>query len=158
MNQAQLHAGFNRFVKSGAIGGVIGGVAASIPVLSILNSCFCLLIGVGSVIGVNMYLKEHPGEQLADGDGAAIGAIAGAIGGVLSSILGWVLGFALASVLASIYSSLPFTGISAGGYLGTGIVGLVIGIPVNAILCGGFGALYGFLSLQLFFKDRRRAK
>ncbi|MBW2454532.1 MAG: hypothetical protein JRI68_08475 [Deltaproteobacteria bacterium] len=150
--------GAQRFVKHGVIGGVIGGIAASIPVLNLLNMCFCLLYMVGAVIGVSMYLNENAQEQLSDSEGAIIGAIAGATGGAIATVLGWMLWWVLASVLAGIYSSIY--GFLPGPLLhamtlsaGRGI----LMIPVNIAIAGGFGALAGFLSLQLFFKERRRA-
>jgi len=148
---------FERFVKPAAIGGVIGGIASSIPVLNMLNMCFCLLIMVGAVAAVFMFLNEHSQEQLADTDGAIIGAMAGGIAGVIATVLNWTVGWALASVLAGIYTSLY--GLLPGPMLSVMSIGFgrgILMIPVNIAINVAFGALAGFLSLQLFFKDRRK--
>ena len=44
------------------------------------------------------------------------------------------------------------------GLMGRGVVETFIWIVPSALICAGFGAVGGFLSLQLFFKDRRRAQ
>ena len=148
-----MQQGLQRFQKHGLIGGAIGGVASAIPVLNVLNGCFCILVAAGAVMGVKMYLDEHPGEMLSDADGATIGAIAGAVAGVISGVVGMIFSLALASVFASIYAAIP----GAGGMMAGSLMGAIWRIPMAIVVMGGFGALYGFLSMQLFFKDRRRA-
>ncbi len=57
-------------MKSAAIGGAIGGVLSAIPLLNMLNCCFCLLCMAGAVIGLQLYLKESPNENLSNGGAA----------------------------------------------------------------------------------------
>lgn len=150
--QQSVEQGIKRFQKHALIGGAIAGVASAIPLLNALNLCFCALVALGSILGVNMYLKDHPGEMLSDSDGATLGGMAGVVAGGISGILNTILGLALASVLAGVYASVP----GAAGMIGGSIVGAIVRIPIAMVIMGGMGALYGFLSMQLFFKDRRK--
>jgi hypothetical protein len=133
------------------IGGVIGGVLSSIPGLNFLNCCFCLLNMAGVAIGLSMYLKANPGDKINNGEAASAGAISGAIAGVIAGVSSLIINLLLTSVMASMYRTLPpeFARI-----IGQTSVGGVVGIPFNLLLYGAFGALGGFLSMQLFFKDR----
>ena len=65
-----------------AIGGVIGGVLSSIPCVSALNCCFCLLVGIGSYLSVKLWLDADASTKLSTADAAALGAGSGAIAGV----------------------------------------------------------------------------
>jgi hypothetical protein len=55
--------GFGRFGKYIAIGGLIGGVLSSIPLLNLLNCCFCLLVVVGVAGGLSMHLSANPDDS-----------------------------------------------------------------------------------------------
>jgi hypothetical protein len=146
--------GAQRFFKYGLIGGAVGGVLSSIPFLNLLNCCFCLLNLVGSTLAVALYLKESPNERLSSSDAALCGGIAGAVAGLVAGVLGLILSLAMGTMLASFYASLPpqvasnmtISGLSA-----------IIQIPFYMIGYGGMGALGGFLSMQLLFKDRLAA-
>lgn len=147
--------GPERFLKAAAIGGAIGGVASSLPVLNLLNCCFCLLNMAGAAAAVGMYLKDNPSERITSGDAAMCGGFAGMIAGVVVGILGVVMQVVAGSALMALY-----------GHLATVLPPDVIAkmtmqagwsiayIPLYVILYGLFGALGGFLSLNLFFKDR----
>ncbi len=140
-----------RFTKTAVIGGVIGGVLSGIPLLGILNCCFCMLNIVGAAIGISMYLKQNPGENISNGDAAISGSISGAVAGLISGVLTFLTSLALGSMMAGFYRSLP----SGAGrmMLQSGARGAV-GIVVNPFLYAAFGALGGFLAMQIFFKDR----
>jgi hypothetical protein len=147
-----------RFFKSAAIGGAIGGILSSIPVLDCLNFCFCLLNVGGAVIAVQMYLKEHSQEQLDNGEAATLGGIAGAIAGLIRGVLGIIIGLALGPVLMNLYAKqLPpeLVGQMSRQY-GANIGMMIIMIPLYVILYGAFGALGGVLGMSMFFKDRAR--
>lgn len=130
---------------------------SSIPLVSALNCCFCLLCMAGAVIGIQLYLKENPQEMLSNGDAATSGAISGAITGVIAGVLGILVNliFGGAGSMAAIAKSLPpdvaknFGWALAGG---ASIIGVIFGV----IIYTGFGALGGFLGIALFFKDRAR--
>jgi hypothetical protein len=149
--------GAGRFFKTAAIGGAIGGVLSSIPLVSALNCCFCLLYMAGAVIGIQLYLKENPQEMLSNGDAATSGAISGAITGVIAGVLGILVNliFGGAGSMAALAKSLPPDVVKNFGWAlagGASIIGVIFGV----IIYTGFGALGGFLGIALFFKDRAR--
>lgn len=151
--------GMGRFFKSAVIGGVIGGVLSSIPLLNILNCCFCLLNMAGAIIGLQMYLKENPQEQLSNGDAASCGAISGATTGVVAGILGMIVSAATGggANLAALKALPPDVARNIGPMMAGGILWGLIAIPIGMIIYGAFGALGGVLGMTLFFKDRARS-
>ncbi|MFO0588896.1 MAG: hypothetical protein U0441_15205 [Polyangiaceae bacterium] len=149
--------GAGRFFKTAAIGGAIGGVLSAIPLLGALNCCFCLLVQGGSIIGVNMYLKENPQERLSSGDAATSGAMSGAIAGVIAGVLQMLISLITggAANMAQIMRQLPPDVARSVGPLMMGGAS-IIGIIISVIIFTAFGALGGFLGMTLFFKDRAR--
>ncbi|EYF07130.1 hypothetical protein [Chondromyces apiculatus] len=147
--------GVNRFLKPALIGGGVGGVVSAIPLIGgLLVCCFCLPTLGGAALAVSMHLKENPHERLNTTDAAMCGGLVGVVSGVLSAILQYIVGLifggAALAMLGGMTRSMPsFAANLAGGGLG-----LFVSIPLSAILYGGMGALGGFLSMQLFFKDR----
>src|SRR5690606_1059054 len=141
--------GMDRFFKPGLLGGLIGGVLSSIPALNMLNLCFCLLVLVGAAASVPFYLKDHPNERLSGGDAAPRGGIAGAVAALIASILRAVLSFAMGAALAGLTRSVP----GMGSLAFSGVTTFLM-IPVYALVYGGMGALGGYASMQIFFKDR----
>ena len=146
----------NRFMKPALIGGGIAGFVSSIPLLgSLLVCCFCLPTLGGAALAISMHLKENPHERLGTNDAALCGGLVGVVSGVLAAILqyifGLIFGGAAFAMLGNMTGGVPpeFARAMAGGGLG-----LILQIPLGAILYGGMGALGGFLSMQLFFKDR----
>lgn len=155
--QGPAPTGANRFFKTAAIGGAIGGVLSSIPLLNILNCCFCLLCMAGSIIGVQMYLKENPQEQLTNGDAATSGAISGVVTGLIAGILGLIINLITGGAnMAALKSLPPDVARNMGPLLAGGIVGGLIMLVVGTIFYTAFGALGGVLGMTLFFKDRAR--
>lgn len=157
-NMGPQQAGMARFFKSAAIGGAIGGILCSIPILDCLNWCFCLLNVAGAVIGVQMYLKENSQEQLSNGDAAACGAISGVVAGFVRGILGLIIGLTLGPMLFRFYQGMlpPEVLAQMSRQFGASIGMSIVMIPLYAILYGAFGALGGVLAMSLFFKDRAR--
>jgi len=136
------------------MGGLIGGALSAIPLLNLLNCCFCLLNMAGAVIGVQMYLKANPNEKISNGDAAISGVISGVVAGVISGVVGFVFSLVLGSVLAGLYRNIsPELGRAFASVGARGAVSIV----VNPFLYGGFGALGGFLGMQFFFKDRLKS-
>ena len=151
-------AGMGRFFKSAAIGGAIGGILCSIPILDCLNWCFCLLNVAGAVIGVQMYLKENSQEQLSNGDAAACGVISGVVAGFVRGILGLIIGLTLGPMIFRLYAGMlpPEVLQQMGRQFGASIGMSIVMIPLYALLYGAFGALGGVLAMSVFFKDRAR--
>jgi hypothetical protein len=128
-------------------------VLSAIPVFNILNCCFCLLNVAGAGIGISMYLKEHPGENLSSGDAAISGAISGAVAGLIAGIAGFITSLVLGSLLAGLYKSMSPDVARALASAGARGIGSIFIYP---FIYGGFGALGGFASMHLFFKERLR--
>jgi hypothetical protein len=141
-----------RFVKTAVIGGVIGGVLSAVPLVNMLNCCFCLLNMGGAAIGLSMYLKEHPNEKISNGDAAMSGALSGVVAGLIAGVLGFVMSMVVVGAMKEFYTQLPpelrKPAMALAGSAG------VARIFVTPIFYGAFGALGGFLSMQMFFKDR----
>jgi hypothetical protein len=100
-----------------------------------------------------MYLKANPQDMISNGEGAAFGAAAGAGAGLISGILGFVTRMLLGTALASLMANMPGAGrnmMASGAAMG------IMAIPVYVVLYAAFGALGGFLGMQLFFKNNLR--
>lgn len=146
-------AGFGRLQKHILLGAVFSGIASSIPLLNCLNCLFCILNMGGVALALSMHLKANPEDMLTSGEGALFGLAAGAGAGLIAGLLGLAVNMVMGSALASVLENLPEASRQAfaqGTALG------VITIPINVVLFAGFGALAGFLGLQLFFKSRIR--
>ncbi len=146
--------GFGRFFKYIAIGSVIGGVLSSIPLLNMLNCCFCSLNLAGVSIGMALYMKSDPNDMVSGGEAALFGMVSGIGCGLIAGLGSMLFNVALGGVMAGVSGSLPPE--LAERMAAQGAMGLVA-LPVNAVFYGGFGALGGFLAMQLFFKSRLRA-
>jgi hypothetical protein len=146
--------GIGRMATHALIGGAIGGVISGIPVLGALNCCFCLLNIAGVGIGLSMFLKANPQDKVSGGEAAGAGAISGAVAGFIASIMTLITNLALGPIMASFYRTLPpdlrraMVQSAASG---------IIGIPINLVMFTAFGALGGFLLMQIFWKDRLQA-
>jgi len=144
-----------------AIGGVIGGVLSSIPCLSALNCCFCLLIGVGSYLAVKLWLDADASTKLTMGDAAMLGAGSGAIAGVITAVLGALMSLITGPMQQEMMMEL-FQELDVDPQLlamvdqtGSGaMAGLCIGLIVSPLLYGLFGALWAIAGASLMHKDR----
>lgn len=152
MDETANTQGFGRFTKHIILGALFGGVLSGIPILNCLNCLFCLLNIAGIVIALSMYLKEHPQDMISGAEAAGFGAAAGAGAGLISSILGLVANMFLGTFIASLMSNIP--GADRNMMASTAVGAFMI--PVNIILFAAFGALGGFLGMQLFFKNNLR--
>jgi len=144
---------FGRFGKYILIGALISGVASGIPLINLLNCCFCLLNMAGIILALSLYLKSAPGDMVSMGEAAGFGAAAGAGAGVLAGLIGFLTSRLVASALASVLTNAPAQLKSQ--LAASSALGLLV-IPVNAVLYAAFGALGGVLGMALFFKDRKR--
>jgi hypothetical protein len=146
-------SGIGRLGKYAAVGGVIGGVLSSIPVLNVLNCCFCLLVVAGVATGISLHLSANPEDSLNAGESAAFGGISGAISGLVAGLLGTLLSMLMSGFLLGMSKDLPpelGKQIAMQGGMG------LLAIPVYAVIFGVFGALGGFLTMQVAFKHRLR--
>jgi hypothetical protein len=150
-------AGLGRFKKHILLGAVFGGVLSSIPLLSCLNLFFCLLNIAGIALALSMYFRANPSDRVTNGEAALFGTFAGAGAGLIAGLLGLLLSILLAGAMAGITAALAdkLPPQFAQQMAMSGTMSVIM-IPVQIVLFAGFGALGGFLSLTLFFKDKRR--
>lgn len=149
----QINQGFGRFTKHIILGSIFGGVLSSIPLLNILNCCFCLLNIAGIVFALSMYLNANPNDTLNNGEAAGFGAAAGAGAGLIAGLMGLVVNILLGGILAPILDKVP--GASRQMFAASAAWGVLV-IPINIVLFAAFGALGAFLGMQAFFKTRIR--
>lgn len=164
--------GFGRFTKHIVLGAIFGGVLCAIPILSCLNSIFCILNMAGVAFALWLYLKANPEDTLSTGEAVGFGAAAGAGAGLISSVVGMLIGFifrkAIAAFIATLAGSVPagaikYLGFSApslsfASFLSAimSIISIIWSIVWPMALFAAFGALGTFLSMQLFFKSNIR--
>jgi len=144
-----------------AIGGVIGGVLSSIPCVSALNCCFCLLVGVGSYLSVKLWLDSDDSIKLSTADaamlGAGSGAIAGVITAVLSAIVSLVTGPMQQQMIMEMMSELDVDPslLAMMDQSGSGaMAGLCVGLIVSPLVYGLLGSLWAIAGASLMHKDR----
>ena len=140
------------------LGAVFSGVLSSIPLLSCLNLFFCLLNIAGIALAMMLYFKANPADKISNGEAALFGTVAGAGAGLIAGLLGLLLSFLLAGVMTKLTATFAshFPPQFAQQMATQGAMSIIM-IPVQVLLFAGFGALGGFLSLTLFFKDKLRA-
>ena len=145
----------NEKFKFIVIAGAISGVLSSIPCFNLLNACFCLLVGLGVVLGLRMWINALPEEEnVGLGDIATFGALAGVVSGIISGIVGALMNLVMQSQLASLYSEMGIPQEALNSMAAGGAVGAIVGICVSVFLHATMGALYGMLASQIMFKDR----
>ncbi len=147
--------GFGRFVPGIILGGVLSGVLSMIPLLNLLNCCFCLL-NVGGVLGgLAMHMNRAPNDKVSMGEAAGFGAAAGAIGGVMMVLGSMLMNLALGALLADLYRSISP---DLARQMQASAAMSILALPIYAVLFGGFGALGGVVGISVFWKDRQPGK
>lgn len=83
----------NPKIKPALIGGIVFGVIAALPYISVLNMlCCALYIGAG-VLATYLYLREQPPSATRPyGDGALVGLLAGVFCGIAGALASALLG------------------------------------------------------------------
>jgi len=117
-------------------------VLSSVPLLGSLNLACCLLNVIGCQIGLFIYFNRNPSAKLRGRDAAELGFISGTTAGVLTALVHLVLMGPMLMLMGRMTSA-----IGSGMSLAMMLVGVV--------LFGGFGALGGFLGLQVFFSSHK---
>jgi hypothetical protein len=146
--------GFGRLAKPAVIGGIIGGILSSIPILNCLNVCLCVLMQAGAGIGVSMYLRGT-GERLSVEESFMMGALSGGVGGLIAGIVNLVLSALMQSILLTFLAGLGEIPPDLMAQTGGGMVGGVIGIPVGMVIYAVFGGLGSFLTLHFLFPEQK---
>lgn len=152
--------------------GFFGAFVSSVPLVNLLNACFCLWILFVGGRAVGHGLRQRPSQpELTTSVGMAlsVGAITGALAGVGSSIFGFMFNLVFGSLIRNFYrDNLPrelryndavqswLDSFDISSNIGTAIVVTGVSAVFQAIVFGIFGAIGAFAAVQLFFKDRVR--
>ena len=129
-------------LKPMLIGGVVGGILSSIPIISCLNCCCLLYAGSGAITA---YLISQKTMSLEMNDYALAGAGSGAIAGLINGILSLFISTAINASLMSMMGMPPDM---ASQQMAGSMVGGVIGIPIAIVL----GAIFGAVGAIVYIK------
>ena len=129
-------------LKPMLIGGVVGGILSSIPIISCLNCCCLLYAGSGAITA---YLISQKTMSLEMNDYALAGAGSGAIAGLINGILSLFISTAINASLMSMMGMPPDM---ASQQMAGSMVSGVIGIPIAIVL----GAIFGAVGAIVYIK------
>lgn len=133
-------ADISKMLVPAAAGGLVAGIATSIPVVNWLNVLCCLWFIIGGAIAAWMLIRG--GGKIKLTDGAIVGAISGIIAGIIAAVLGTILGIA-GSIFNNIVNVPGASGIGLEVFMG------IIGIFIYPILGAIFGAIGGVIFAKL---------
>lgn len=152
----------NNMLKPILIGGGAMGLASSIPGLSCLNMCCCLLGLAGGGLSAWLYFKDTNISQPAPyGPAAIVGLGSGAVGGVIVTVLGTLIQMAIGTGMQDMgqfFDQLDLPpeaqqiveqAVSGGANPGM----LIVTFFVNLVLYGMFGALGAILVVSYLQKQ-----
>ncbi len=142
------------FVLKAVLGGIIGGILSAIPVLNILNCCFCLLNGAGAALGVSLHCRSDPNVRMSLGQGAISGAISGLVAAGIATVANVIVSFVLGSMMASMFRSLGLPREITNQMLDTSFLSIMTSACLNVVLFTVFGALFGMLALKFMHGDQ----
>ena len=154
----------SRMVQPMVIGGVVMGVASSVPGLNCLNLCCCLFGLAGGALAAFLFYKDTSIPEPAPyGPAAMLGGGAGAIGGVIVTVLGTLVQMAMGGMQANmddmqeLFDQLElspeaqqFMEGAIGGSMSPGV--LVVSFFMNLVLYALFGALGAILLVSFMQK------
>jgi hypothetical protein len=142
------------FAVKAAIGGIVGGILSSIPILNMLNCCFCLLNGAGAGLGVHLHLKSDPAVKMSSSQAAASGAISGVIAGIMASVSGALVMLIMGSFAEGFYRDLGLPRDFVEQMTATNAMSLISSFCTNMVTYPAFGAIFGVLTLNMMHKER----
>jgi len=128
----------SKMMMPALVGGLVAGVATSIPVINWLNVFCCLWFIIGGAIAAWMLIGAIGKIELTDG--AIVGALSGVVAGVIAAVLGMIFGLAAGSM---------FGNVPGAGDVGVAVLGGIIGIIIYPILGAVFGAAGGVIVAKL---------
>jgi len=134
----------DEMVKPILIGGVIGGVLSSVPVIACLNCCCCLLYILSGVITAYLMSKEFdPSDRDYLISGALSGGIAGFVNWVLDLLITSIEYGAMIPFMADYYTSEYMEMMMMEGTIS--LILIIFSIPLYMIMGAIFGSIGGIL-------------
>jgi len=135
----------DEMIKPILIGGIVGGVLSSIPIIACLNCC-CLLYVLSGVITAYLMSKEF---DPSDNDYIIGGGLSGSIAGFIDWLLGMIISFAIFGMMSSFmveyYPYPEEIHRKMIGTTGSSMLIKMLNLPISIILGAIFGAIGGIL-------------
>ena len=136
----------NEKLKPALIGGLVACILSVIPIVA---TCSCLWSIGGGVLAGFLYIPKAP-APVTVGEGAILGAMAGVVQAAVRIIIGIPLSYAMAAnmgleeQLERMNVQLPVTGMML----------IILGTLLGAVLAIGLSTLGGLISVPLFEKRK----
>ena len=148
------------FLLSSLIAGVVIGLLGNLPILNLINCFFCVFVWAGAILAVLLYRRFQPGQLgLTPGQGAGLGALSGLVGALVGLVVNPLTSYISVPLWTSLARSfqiqgdLPFKTGDLGSLLSTAIIFFI----VDAVLYPLFGAISGFIAVNLIGKQSQPA-
>ncbi|MBW9221044.1 hypothetical protein KKP91_02410 [Methanothermococcus sp. SCGC AD-155-M21] len=131
-------------IKPILIGGVIGGVLSSIPIISCLNCC-CLLYVLSGAITAHLITKEYiPSDRDYMISGALSGGVAGLVSWLLGTLFGVIIYGAMIPFMGDYYPNDLYMEM-----MGSSMIVNILYIPLYVLIGAVFGSIGGILYEKL---------
>lgn len=143
--------------------GAVAGFLSGVPIISALNCLFCAWIWMGGIGAIGIYTRMDK-TALTTGQGMIIGASSGVVaafvGGFISFIFGLIMGAANVGMMSQLRNlpggrDMPNFLPEAGAGMGALLMFACFGILISLVLYAGFGALAGWVGVELFGRQRQ---
>jgi len=155
----------DRMLKPALIGGVVAGVASSLPKIGwLLNCCCCALVIGGGVLASYLYIKDSPVKVTA-GEGAMVGLLAGVFCALTMSLLSIPMSMLSGGPAGQLAEARPFldrlppewrgpleTAIRQQALRGFSVIGFLFGLMFSLFTFGLFSTAGGALGVSFFEK------
>jgi len=134
-------------VKPILIGGIIGGVLSSVPLIGCLKCCCCLLYVLSGVITAYLMSKEFdPSDRDYLISGALSGCIAGFVNWVLDILITFIQYGTMVPFMANYYTSEYMNMMIIEGIITLmTLILIILSIPLYMIMGAIFGSVGGML-------------
>lgn len=149
-------------LKASLIAGAIAGVLSGLPLIGMVNLCFCLWIILGGILSSYILTSGFP-QPVKSGDNAISGLLAGIFAAIISFFISIPFMAVSSKLMGRIFDSL-FKAYGEGvppaleealskGFSVTLIPFYVAGLILNMVIYGLFGLIGGLIGGALFKKQ-----
>jgi len=142
------------FLLKSLIGGIIGGILSSIPILNMLNCCFCLLNGAGAALGVTMHLRADPENRMSMAHAAISGAVSGLIAGLMATVAGPLTTLVLGKTMGKMFREMGMPRDVVKGVSEVDLVTVISQTCISLPMYVVFGVLFAIATLKLMHEDQ----